>query len=447
MTHIVVETDSFNNESSNEEEYEQLKAKAVVQWIINFNNALITNSSHMKLINIVSYSISKQDYNAMILKASTNKMWDDLKTCAVSKTEISYEIRSSVKGNKQKFKNINKSLSRIKSDTVCNNDGAGRNVYSVGLTDAPNVDKSNEVFEAQNTNNDGAERNVYSVGLTDAPNVDKSNEVFETRNTNNDGAEQTQDNDGSKKSNHQWFLLSDENINQIISDASDKHKIDSDKESSSDAQNVDKSNRVFETQNRNDNGVVRNVHSGGLSDAQNVDLVVVLPSVKDDVIVVLPNDVSMLMPLTKTLFTCKNNVNIKVIDALRVAGYPISDATGWLEIDSVDYEIKETLQSLVHNNDIFAFSVHFYSSLHSLIYTINGTQATNIDFHRFRFTRGVDIFKKKYLYIPILIEKHYRLVCVIGLDQLTNDNNTQIVILVMDSLENDNNHIINEISK
>jgi hypothetical protein len=177
-----------------------------------------------------------------------------------------------------------------------------------------------------------------------------------------------------------------------------------------------------------------------------------LPSVKDDVIVVLPNDILILNPLTKILFISRNGVNIKVIDALRVAGYSTSDshARGWLEIDSVDYEINEIFQSLVPNNDIFAYSVHFYSSLHSFVYTMNGTPATNIDFNGLRLPRGVDIFKMfkmKYLYIPILIEKHYRLVCVIGLDQLTNDKNTQIVILVMDSLENDNNHIINGISK
>ena len=73
----------------------------------------------------------------------------------------------------------------------------------------------------------------------------------------------------------------------------------------------------------------------------------------------------MLNPLTKRLFISRNNVEIKVIDALRVAGYSTSDsrARGWLEIDSVDYEINEIFQSLVPNKDIFAFSVHFYMSL------------------------------------------------------------------------------------
>jgi hypothetical protein len=329
----------------------------------------------MKLISMVLCTRSKQDYDAMILKASTKTMLDDLKSCAMSNTEISYEVRSS-----SSFKNRNrtklketKSLSRIKS-TVSYDERLVDMHSGEPMDVAP--DTSDGVCETRNTNDDGTERNVYSVELTDAHSLDKSNGVFEAQNANDDGAEcnvhskslsEQEDIDGSNVDNHEWYFLSNKNITEFTSDTSYQHKIDIDKErkSSGDAQNVDKSNGVFKTQNKNDNGVVRNVHSGGLSDAQNVDLVVVLPSVKDDVIVVLPNDVLMLVPLTKTLFICKNNVNIKVIDALRVAGYPTSDATGWLEIDSVDYEIKETLQSLVPNNDIFAFSVHFYSLIHS----------------------------------------------------------------------------------
>lgn len=173
-------------------------------------------------------------------------------------------------------------------------------------------------------------------------------------------------------------------------------------------------------------------------------------------LIFLPNDIVRLPKNTK--LCCSNNkknrdtsnISICVADALRIAGYT-HHQKGWLEMDSVDYDINKKFQLLSKQktiNNICVFPSTFFRALTkqdsiTKQNEIPSTQQLEMNYKNVeKFHKNEkfkNIFEKKYVYIPILLDNHFILICVVGLNCLTakNKSATKIDILIMDSMKKD----------